>query len=127
MYVIQDVEAWCPAIRSKSAIKSTNKREFVDPSLVVAALGVEPNYFNLDLKNFGFIFETLPMPKFKNIKDLPDLMEITEEKIEKDKETARNASPESETSATDCNAELIAKLLANPEMAALLKTLTKNL
>lgn len=59
LYVIQDVEAWCPAIRSKSAIKSTNKREFVDPSLVVAALGVDPNYFNLDLKTFGFVFETL--------------------------------------------------------------------
>ncbi len=59
LYVIQDVEAWCPAIRSKSAIQATNKREFVDPSLVVAALGVEPDYFNLDLKTFGFIFETL--------------------------------------------------------------------
>ena len=59
LYVIQDVEAWCPAIRSKSAIQATNKREFVDPSLVVAALGVDPNYFNLDLKTFGFIFETL--------------------------------------------------------------------
>ena len=59
LYVIQDVEAWCPAIRSKSAIKATNKREFVDPSLVVAALGVDPDYFNLDLKTFGFIFETL--------------------------------------------------------------------
>lgn len=59
LFVIQDVEAWCPAIRSKSAIQATNKREFVDPSLVVAALGVEPEYFNLDLKTFGFIFETL--------------------------------------------------------------------
>lgn len=59
LYVIQDVEAWCPAIRSKTAIQATNKREFVDPSLVVAALGVEPEYFNLDLKTFGFIFETL--------------------------------------------------------------------
>lgn len=59
LFVIQDIEAWCPAIRSKSAIQSTNKREFVDPSLVVAALGVNPNYFNLDLKTFGFIFETL--------------------------------------------------------------------
>lgn len=59
LYVIQDVEAWCPAIRSKSAIQATNKREFVDPSLVVAALGVGPDYFNLDLKTFGFIFETL--------------------------------------------------------------------
>ncbi len=59
LYVIQDVEAWCPAIRSRSAIQSTDKKEFVDPSLVVAALGVDPEYFNLDLKTFGFIFETL--------------------------------------------------------------------
>ena len=59
LYLIQDVEAWCPAIRSKSAIQATDKREFVDPSLVVAALGLEPEYFNLDLKTFGFIFETL--------------------------------------------------------------------
>lgn len=59
LFVIQDIEAWCPAIRSKSSIQSGNKREFVDPSLVVSALGVEPDYFNLDLKTFGFIFETL--------------------------------------------------------------------
>lgn len=59
LFVIQDVEAWCPAIRSKSAIQASNKKEFVDPSLVVAALGVDPDYFNLDLKTFGFIFETL--------------------------------------------------------------------
>ena len=59
LFLIQDVEAWCPAIRSKSAIQAIDKREFVDPSLVVAALGVDPEYFNLDLKTFGFIFETL--------------------------------------------------------------------
>lgn len=59
LYVIQDVEAWSPAIRSKSAIQSTDKKEFVDPSLVVAALGVSPEYFDTDLKTFGFIFETL--------------------------------------------------------------------
>lgn len=59
LFVIQDIEAWCPAIRSKSSIQSGNKREFVDPSLVVSALGVKPDYFNLDLKTFGFIFETL--------------------------------------------------------------------
>lgn len=59
LFIIQDVQAWCPAIRSKSAIQATDKREFVDPSLVIAALGVGPEYFNLDLKTFGFIFETL--------------------------------------------------------------------
>ena len=59
LFVIQDVEAWCPAIRSKSAIQAATKKELVDPSLVIAALGVGPDYFNLDLKTFGFIFETL--------------------------------------------------------------------
>ena len=59
LYVIQDVKAWSPAIRSKSSIQASDKKEFVDPSLVVAALGVKPEYFNLDLKTFGFIFETL--------------------------------------------------------------------
>ncbi len=59
LFVIQNVEAWCPAIRSKSAIQSSEKKELVDPSLVVAALGVDPEYFNLDLKTFGFVFETL--------------------------------------------------------------------
>ena len=59
LYVIRDVEAWCPSIRSKTAIQSSNKKEFVDPSIAVAALGVDPEYFNTDLKAFGFIFETL--------------------------------------------------------------------
>ncbi len=59
IYVIQDVEAWCPAIRSKSAIQASDKKEFVDPSIVIAALGVDQEYFNTDLKTFGFIFETL--------------------------------------------------------------------
>ena len=59
LYVIRDVEAWCPSIRSKTAIQSSDKKEFVDPSIAVAALGVAPEYFNTDLKAFGFIFETL--------------------------------------------------------------------
>ena len=59
LYVINDVEAWCPSIRSKTAIQSTVKKEFVDPSIAVAALGVDPDYYNTDLKAFGFVFETL--------------------------------------------------------------------
>ena len=59
LFVIQDIEAWCPAIRSKSALQASDKKELVDPSLAVAALGAAPDYFNLDLKTFGFIFETL--------------------------------------------------------------------
>lgn len=59
LYVIEDVEAWCPNIRSKTSIRSSNKREFIDPSIAVASLGLSPEYFETDLKTFGFIFECL--------------------------------------------------------------------
>lgn len=59
LYVMEDVEAWCPNIRSKTSIRSSNKREFIDPSIAVAALGLSPEYLETDLKTFGFIFECL--------------------------------------------------------------------
>lgn len=59
LYVIEDVEAWCPAIRSKTAIRSSKKVEFIDPSLAVAGLGAKQEFFETDLKTFGFIFESL--------------------------------------------------------------------
>ena len=59
LYIVDDLEAWSPAIRSKSAIRSGVKRNFVDPSLAVAALGVSPDYFTKDFKTLGFIFESL--------------------------------------------------------------------
>ena len=59
LFIVEDLEAWCPAIRSKTAIRSGLKREFVDPSIAVAALGGSPKLFNTDLQTFGFIFECL--------------------------------------------------------------------
>ena len=59
LFVVYEVPAWCPDIRSATAIRSSNKREFVDPSIAVAALGVTPDELLLDLNTFGFIFETL--------------------------------------------------------------------
>lgn len=59
LFVIQDIPAWCPAIRSASAIRSGMKREFCDPSIAVAALGLTPQILEMDLKTFGFIFETM--------------------------------------------------------------------
>ncbi len=59
LYVIEEVEAWCPNIRSKSAIRSTPKKEFVDPSIAVSALGASPTTLINDLNTFGFIFENL--------------------------------------------------------------------
>lgn len=71
--------------------------------------------------------KTIPMPKFETVKDLPDPMAITEEKMEKEEEPMQEVPAEEDKDTSDGNAELIAKLLANPEMAALLKTLAKSL
>ena len=59
LFVIEDVPAWSPNIRSKTAIRSTPKREFIDPSIAVAALNLTPETLLYDLNTFGFIFETL--------------------------------------------------------------------
>lgn len=59
LYIIDDIDAWCPAIRSKSAIRSSKKRNLIDPSLAVAAMGLSPEYFNTDFKTLGFLFESL--------------------------------------------------------------------
>ena len=59
LYVIQDIDAWCPAIRSKTAIRSMPKRGFSDPSIAVAAMGVNAEALETQLKTFGFIFEQM--------------------------------------------------------------------
>ena len=53
------MEAWSPAIRSKTVIRTGKKRCFVDPSIAVASLGASPETLELDLNTFGFIFECL--------------------------------------------------------------------
>lgn len=59
LFVIQDIDAWCPAIRSKTAIRSMPKRSFTDPSIAVAAMGVNADALETQLKTFGFIFEQM--------------------------------------------------------------------
>lgn len=59
LYIIEDVDAWCPAIRSKTAIRSSSKKNLIDPSIAVAALGITPEYFNHDFLTLGFLFESL--------------------------------------------------------------------
>jgi len=59
LFVINNINAWCPAIRSKTAIRSGYKRSFCDPSVAVAALGLNPDALILQLKTFGFIFEQM--------------------------------------------------------------------
>jgi predicted AAA+ superfamily ATPase len=59
LFVIKDLDAWMPQIRSKTAIRASKKHLFVDPSIGLAALGIDPSYFNNDLDFFGHVFENL--------------------------------------------------------------------
>ena len=65
LYIIEDIDAWCPAIRSKSAIRASKKRNLIDPSIAAAALGLSPEYFNTDFKTLGFLFESLCLRDLK--------------------------------------------------------------
>ena len=59
IFVVEDLPAWNPNLRSKTAIRSADTRYYVDPSIAAAALGIGPNGLLNDLKTFGFVFETL--------------------------------------------------------------------
>lgn len=59
LFVIEDLVAWNPNIRSKSAIRTGDTRHFVDPSIGTAALGLGPNDLINDLNFFGLLFEDL--------------------------------------------------------------------
>lgn len=59
LFIIDDIDAWTPAIRSKTVIRTGKKRCFVDPSITVASLGASPESLELDLNTFGSIFECL--------------------------------------------------------------------
>ena len=65
IFVIEDVSAWNPNLRSKTAIRTSDSRYFIDPSIATAALGLGPNDLINDLKTFGLIFETLCMRDLK--------------------------------------------------------------
>ena len=59
IFVIEDMCAWNPNLRSKTAIRSSDTRYFVDPSIATVALGIGPNDLINDLNTFGLLFETL--------------------------------------------------------------------
>ena len=59
LFVIQDIDAWSPAVRSASAIRKGKKRCFMDPSIPIAILGLSPKQLEIDLKTFGFLFECM--------------------------------------------------------------------
>ena len=59
IFVVEDAPAWNPNLRSKTAIRTSDTRYFVDPSIATASLGIGPNDLINDLNTFGLIFETL--------------------------------------------------------------------
>lgn len=58
-FVIEDMPAWNPNLRSKAAIRTSDTRYFVDPGIAVAALGMGPSDLMNDLHTMGLFFETL--------------------------------------------------------------------
>lgn len=59
LYVIENINAWSPNLKSKQKIRKSEKKGFIDPSLAVASLGTTPEQLLHDFKTFGFIFESL--------------------------------------------------------------------
>ncbi|MDY3144273.1 MAG: DUF4143 domain-containing protein [Succinivibrionaceae bacterium] len=56
LFVIQDIDAWCPPVRSRTAIRRSVRRGFCDPSVAAAILGLSPEDLEVRMKTFGLIF-----------------------------------------------------------------------
>lgn len=72
LFVIEDLAAWNPNIRSKAAIRTSDTRHFVDPSIGTAALGLGPQDLINDLRSFGFFFEDLAVRDLRVYADAID-------------------------------------------------------
>jgi len=59
LFIIEETPAWAPNIRSKTAIRTSNKKGFVDPSIATAVLSQSPDSLLKDFELFGFLFEAL--------------------------------------------------------------------
>ena len=61
LFIIEETSAWAPKIRSKTALRTSNKKGFVDPSIAAAILGLTPDMLLKDFETFGFLFESMCM------------------------------------------------------------------
>jgi hypothetical protein len=59
IFVVEDLPAWSPSLRSKTAIRTSAKRHFVDPSIATAVMRLNPDSLLKDFEYFGFLFEAL--------------------------------------------------------------------
>lgn len=72
IFVIEDMSAWNPNLRSKTAIRTSDTRYFVDPSIAAAALGLGPNDLIEDLNTMGLLFETMAVRDLRVYADALD-------------------------------------------------------
>ena len=72
LFVIEDLAAWNPNVRSKAAIRTGDTRHFVDPSIGTASLGLGPGDLINDLESFGFFFEDLAVRDLRVYADALD-------------------------------------------------------
>ena len=75
IFVVEDMEAWNPNLRSKSAIRTSDTRYFVDPSIATAALRIGPKDLLRDMQTFGLLFETMA------VRDLRVYAEVLDGKV----------------------------------------------
>ncbi len=72
IFVIEDMPAWNPNLRSKTAVRTSDNRYFIDPSIATAALGASPNDLINDLETMGLLFETLAVRDLRVYADALD-------------------------------------------------------
>ena len=72
IFVVEELEAWTPNLRSKTTIRLSNTRHFVDPSIAIASMAIGPNDLINDLKYFGFLFEDLCIRDLRVYSELID-------------------------------------------------------
>ena len=72
VFVVEDMSAWSTNLRSKTAIRTSNNRYFVDPSIAVAAMGITPDKLMEDIETFGLLFETMAVRDLRVYADALD-------------------------------------------------------
>lgn len=77
LFVIEDMTAWCPNLRTRGSIRTTDTRYFVDPSIAAAAMGIGPGDLMNDLQSFGFFFESMA------VRDLRVYMDAQRGRVER--------------------------------------------
>lgn len=72
LFIVEDMEAWCPRLRSNTAIRTTSTRHFYDTSIAAMALGISPKDLLFDANTFGLFFEDLAVRDLRAYADSLD-------------------------------------------------------